>query len=271
VLVSLAGVTLVLRWLAGVTAADPEPDRDRGTFLRRLAVLVVVVVSINTAWHFFRAWLPLFLQNQHHYSESFMNWFVLGYYVSTDVGSLAAGWATLSLARRGRAVHSSRVFVFGASAGLCALGAAAAFLPAGPLLLGVLLVVGFGALGLFPNYYSFSQELTSRHQGKLTGALGCTCWLAMAPVHEAVGDVVSGQARIRWGWRWRRWPRCWGSPRWPSSGARTRRPGRSCPRQTRPTGGVPPSSPPLSAIDNASTSLFSDPVAGRARRRPCLG
>src|SRR5262249_16503286 len=156
----------------------------------RLLVLVVVVVTINATWHFFRAWLPLFLQKQHDYSEGFMNWFMLAYYVAPDVGALSAGATTLLLIRGGFPVHRSRLVVFGACALLCTLGAVAAFLPGGPLLLGVLLVIGFGALGLFPNYYSFSQELTARHQGKVTGALGCSCWLAVAPIHEAVGELV---------------------------------------------------------------------------------
>jgi MFS transporter, ACS family, hexuronate transporter len=189
-LVSAAGVALVLRWLGRSTGADPEPGRHRGTFRRRLGVLVVVVVTINATWHFFRAWLPLFLQNQHGYTEGFMNGFMMAYYAATDAGSLAAGSASLALARRDMGVHAGRLAVFAACAGLCALSLAAAFLPPGPLLLGVLAVIGFGALGLFPNYYSFSQELSERHQGKVTGALGCSCWLALAPVHEAVGELV---------------------------------------------------------------------------------
>jgi ACS family hexuronate transporter-like MFS transporter len=199
VFVSAVGIALVLGWLWRATnddseetseASDVEASEGRSTFLRRLLVLAVVVVMINGTWHFFRAWLPLFLQKQHDYSEGFMNWFMLAYYVSTDVGTLTAGAVTLVLVRRGFPVHKSRLAVFGCCALLCTLGAVAATLPAGPLLLGVLLVIGFGALGLFPNYYSFTQELTSRHQGKVTGALGCSCWLAVAPIHEAVGDVV---------------------------------------------------------------------------------
>src|SRR5262249_35264845 len=96
----------------------------------------------------------------------------------------------LGLTHWGLPVHQSRLIVFTCCAALCTLAGVAAALPAGPLLLGVLLCIGFAALGLFPNYYSLSQELTSRHQGKLTGALRCSCWLAMAPVHETVGDVV---------------------------------------------------------------------------------
>src|SRR5262249_16641980 len=111
--VSVAGIALVLRWLCGVMWADPESGQDRATFLRRLGVLVVVVVVINSTWHFFRAWLPLFLQKQHAYGEGFMNWFMLAYYVSTDAGTLTAGAVTLALVRRGFALHASRLIVFG--------------------------------------------------------------------------------------------------------------------------------------------------------------
>ena len=185
------GVTAVARWLFRCTLADGQGERlPRRDFVRRFWVLVVLVVAVNITWHFFRAWLPLFLQRGHRYDEATVAWFTSAYYVATDAGSLTAGAASLYLARRGVAVHTSRAWVFAACAGLTALSVAAAFLGRGALLLGLLLVIGFAALGLFPIYYSFSQELTTRHQGKLTGSLGCICWLSMYVLQAGVGESV---------------------------------------------------------------------------------
>jgi hypothetical protein len=41
-----------------------------------------------------------------------------------------------------------------------------------------------------PAYYSFSQELTVKHQGMLTGVLSCLCWLGLAGWQEFIGHVV---------------------------------------------------------------------------------
>jgi ACS family hexuronate transporter-like MFS transporter len=188
VIVTAVGIGGVFVWLWTVTSDDQEMDRR--VFLRRFWVLALVVVVINATWHYFRVWLPLFLQRVHHYSLADTQWFGIAYYASTDIGSLTAGYLALRLARGGMAVHWSRVLVFSCCALITTASTVAAYLPAGPLLLGVFLVIGFAALGLFPNYYSFSQELTVRHQGKLTGALGCICWLSMSLLHEVVGDSI---------------------------------------------------------------------------------
>jgi ACS family hexuronate transporter-like MFS transporter len=201
------GLFWVALWLALVRRADlhtpaaapaprggpPAPGRHdslAGVLAdRRFWVLIVVVIGINIAWHYFRAWMPLFLQEAHGYGEAEANFFTAAYYLATDAGSLAAGLVTLWLARR-LTVHRSRMLVFLACSLLTTLSLAAANLPRGPLLLAVLLVIGFAALGLFPNYYSFSQELTVRHQGKVTGLLGCSNWLAMALLHWLVGRSI---------------------------------------------------------------------------------
>jgi MFS transporter, ACS family, hexuronate transporter len=187
-LLTVAAVLVVFNWLRRATADDPGLPRH--VFFRRFWVLATLVVTLNLTWHFFRAWLPGFLQEQHGYSMAEMSWFITAYYVSTDAGSLTVGFAALCLSRRVLSVHGSRVLMLAACAAVMTLSVAAALLPRGPLLLALLLAIGFACLGAFPLYYSFSQELTSRHQGKLTGALGCVCWVSMALLQEAVGDVV---------------------------------------------------------------------------------
>lgn len=186
--VCVVGVLAVVQWFFSTTTDDVALPRS--LYVRRYIVLMALVVAINLTWHFFRAWLPLFLQEQHGYTETQFGMFNMAYYLATDVGSLTAGFAASMLAHRGLSVHGSRVLVFGICALLTLLSLAAAVLPGGPILLGVLLVIGFASLGVFPIYYSFSQELSTRHQGKVTGSLGCINWLVMYLLHEVVGESV---------------------------------------------------------------------------------
>jgi ACS family hexuronate transporter-like MFS transporter len=88
---------------------------------------------------------------------------------------------------------------------LAALTTVAAALPQGWLLLGVLLVVGAGTLGLFPCYYSFTQEMSPQHIGKATGVLATIGWFASAPLQKVFGRLVDqtgsfdlGLALIGW-------------------------------------------------------------------------
>jgi ACS family hexuronate transporter-like MFS transporter len=180
--------------LAQRTVRAPLP---RGLLLWRFAALVVLVITVNACWHFYRAWLPLFLQQEQGYTQSESNGFFTLYYVAAGIGSWGAGLATLWIVRLGMSVHRGRLLVFFGFALLAALGIAAALVPSGPWLPALLLLVAVGALGVFPNYYSFSQELTTVHQGKLTGVLGCLCWLAMAALHEMVGRFMESSPSYR--------------------------------------------------------------------------
>src|SRR5439155_3654746 len=122
-----------------VTASEPallEIYRDR-----RFWVLVTLVVMINLTWHFFRVWLPLFLRESHGYSQQQLDYFTTAYYGAAFLGPLATGSLALFLDRRGFSVHASRVLVFLGCALLTLLSLVTASLTAGPLLLGVLLVI----------------------------------------------------------------------------------------------------------------------------------
>lgn len=180
----------------GNHTADAEPQASWAGWFGRLLTdrrfwgLIVMVIMINTSWQLVRAWLPTFLQKGRGYSEAESLYFNSLYFIFTDVGCIAAGAAALALARRGMAVHTSRVLVFFACSLLAALTTVAAMLPAGWLLLGTLLAVAAGTLGVFPCYYSFTQELTVSHMGRVTGILSFVGWLASAPVQKLFGRIA---------------------------------------------------------------------------------
>ena len=52
---------------------------------------------------------PKMLREQHGYSRGTVNYFTSAFYIATDVGCLAAGFAVKFLASRGWSVHASRV------------------------------------------------------------------------------------------------------------------------------------------------------------------
>jgi ACS family hexuronate transporter-like MFS transporter len=81
--------------------------------------------------------------------------------------------AVLWLARRGLRLPRARLLCYAGCTAMTAASVVAAVLPRGPALVAALFVVGFGALGLFPIYYALSQEISARHQGKVTGTLSC--------------------------------------------------------------------------------------------------
>ena len=192
-LASVQGPDLALAHRGGAASPGTAQAERHGSLLAiyadpRFAVLVITTVAINQTWHFLRVWLPTCLQEQYHYSERSVFWFTTAYYVAAGVGSLASGAITLRLGRGRLGVHRSRVLMYAVFTLITALTLVAAQLhEPGPLLLGLLLLVGFGALGLYPVYYSLSQELTVRHQGKVTGVLGCSTWVASALMHPLVG------------------------------------------------------------------------------------
>lgn len=157
---------------------------------RNFAALICMVVLINTAWQLLRAWLPKFLQEGRGYAEIDALYFTSFYYVATDVGCLGAGAATLLLHRSGLAVHTSRCLVFFGCASMTALTTLILFLPQGTMLLAMLLLIGAGALGVFPCYYAFTQELSQFRQGAVTGLTGVFAWLLSAPMHTLLGRWV---------------------------------------------------------------------------------
>jgi MFS transporter, ACS family, hexuronate transporter len=167
---------------------------------RRFWILLVACISINITWHGFRTWLPLYLQKQRGFSEVEMSRFTTAYYLIADIGSWTAGLGTLLLCRRGMSVHGARAFAFAGCAllSLCCIAVPFlsherlipdSWLPISALTL-CLLVVAFGALGLFPTYFALTQDLSSKHQGKVSGTLGACAHLSLAAIYPLEGMLI---------------------------------------------------------------------------------
>jgi ACS family hexuronate transporter-like MFS transporter len=207
-IIGAGGTVWVLLWLLSIRPRDlrapaskARPTAEKAeagpsaSFLElvlspRFLALAIMVICINLNWHLFRVWLPKFLREARQYDRNDMLNFTTFYYVAADVGSIAAGFLSGWLARRGLSVFSSRMWVYAGCCVLTTLTTAAAFLPKGPLLLGALLVVAFGGLGSYAAYYSLTQDLSHKHQGKISGALATITWLVTAAFHPLFGDYL---------------------------------------------------------------------------------
>jgi ACS family hexuronate transporter-like MFS transporter len=159
-------------------------------FSRQFLALAIMVICINLNWHLFRVWLPKFLQQARGYSFHSMTDFMALYYIAAGIGSFAAGGATGLLARRGFSVYGARMTVFALCCLLTTTTTLVALLPAGTALLVVLLIIGFGGLGSYTAYYSMTQDLSTAHQGKISGTLSTVTWLVTAAFHPLFGRYL---------------------------------------------------------------------------------
>jgi MFS transporter, ACS family, hexuronate transporter len=205
--IGLGGIAWIIPWLLLIRARDLQrpaassvldagkdgtaaPDLAAAIFIRRFLVLLAVVIPINMVWQFFRLWTQSMLQEQHHYSEQFVFFFSAAFYLVADVGCIAVGSATKVFTSRDWTLQQARVTLFSICTVLVLIGMTASQLQAGWPLLGILLLVGCGALGFFPTYYSLTQDMSRRHQGLIGGTLGATTWVVTSLMQRSVGKSV---------------------------------------------------------------------------------
>jgi MFS transporter, ACS family, hexuronate transporter len=202
VVVGATGLLWVLAWFIFMRRRDldappqsvakgPAPVLWDILLGRKFWALAILLTGIQTVWHIYRVWLMKFLQTGRGYAESAALDFNSLYFIATDVGCFTAGLASMWLIRkRGFSPHGARRWVYAGACLLTSLSVCLPWLGQGWLLLGVLLVVGAGALALFPCYYSFVQELSDKHVGRLTGILSMWVWAVTSPLHNLFGWVA---------------------------------------------------------------------------------
>ena len=157
----------------------------------RFWAVALLITGAQTAWHIYRVWLMKFLVTGRGYDQSEALHFNSVYFLATDAGCLLAGAMSLWLVRRwGADAHDAKRTVYTSACLLTSLSLTLPWQDKGWLLLLTLLLIGAGALALFPCYYSFVQGLSSAHVGKLTGILSLWVWSVTSPLHSAFGLLV---------------------------------------------------------------------------------
>jgi ACS family hexuronate transporter-like MFS transporter len=201
VIVGAVGLGWVVVWFVSMRPREletaPQAEKAAGgpqlfdlIFSRRFWALALLITGTQTVWHIYRVWLMKFLQTGRGYSEAEALNFQSAYYIATDVGCVLAGVVSIWLAKRGLDAHGARRWVYAGACLLTSLSVALPWLPQGWLLLGVLLIIGGGALALFPCYYSFVQEISATHVGRITGLLSMWVWAVTSPLHKLFGWIA---------------------------------------------------------------------------------
>ena len=206
-LIGLIGFGWVALWLFTIPkrqlvvseSAQSEPGSFWSVFRdRRFWILIAVIIGVNTTWHTFRVWLPLFLREEQGYSRDRMLEFNTYYFIVADIGSWTAGLAIVALVRLGWPLHRARVWTFACGVALLLPAAAIPFAPK-EWLPAIILVTGFGALGIFATYFALSQEISGRNQGKITGILGLINSLYLAGLYwiqGSIGELVGSLGQV---------------------------------------------------------------------------
>jgi ACS family hexuronate transporter-like MFS transporter len=98
--------------IAYIRSDPPEPQRKIAwrnlLTYRQTWAFMSGRFLIDPVWWFYLFWVPLFLQRQHHLTLSQIAKPIIVIYVISDVGSVAGGWLSSTLIKRGVSVNAGR-------------------------------------------------------------------------------------------------------------------------------------------------------------------
>jgi len=157
---------------------------------RQFWITLAVGITVNICWHFYRVWLPRFLDVDLKLSQHNVQLTLMAFYLSADVGSLSAGYLTRRLTYAGASVERSRKVVLLFSSLLCLLSLPAALAPGPAVALPLILLVAVGAMGGFPIYFALNQETAPRQTALCLGVTGSVSLLSIAVLTPLVGQLV---------------------------------------------------------------------------------
>jgi ACS family hexuronate transporter-like MFS transporter len=152
--------------------------------------LLFARVLADPVWWFYLFWLPKYLQDVRHFTLAEVGLFAWMPYLSADFGSIAGGWLSGRLVRRGLPVLRARRMAMVPAAALMPVGAAVAYLPWG-WMMAAICIVTFCHMVWKTNLMTMTNDVfPTRIVGTAAGVVGLGSGLAGAWSTPAVGHVV---------------------------------------------------------------------------------
>lgn len=171
-------------------ATGLPPPFFRILLLRQFWITLTVGITVNICWHFYRVWLPRFLDVDLQFSQDSIQLILVGFYIAADLGSMGAGYLTRRLTFAGFSVERSRKVVLIATSLLCTLSTPAALLLTPWLTLPLIFLVAVGAMGGFPIYFALNQETAPRQTALCLGVTGSVSLLSIGVLNPPIGHLV---------------------------------------------------------------------------------
>jgi ACS family hexuronate transporter-like MFS transporter len=145
----------------------------------------------DAAWYFYLFWMPGYFQEVRGLSLATIGRSFWIPYLAAGIGAVSGAWASSALLQRGFGLDFSRKAVLFPSAALCALGAAAGFMPGYPVALATFSVALFGHQAWSSNIHTVITEISPpAHVAVLYGITGAAGTLIGALTQLVIGPVV---------------------------------------------------------------------------------
>jgi ACS family hexuronate transporter-like MFS transporter len=208
-IVGFAGLIVVALWLwatrgaragemslpSAPTSGTASPVPFRAVFsMRTFWITMGVGVAANLTWALYRVWLPRHLVVDLKFTDRQLQYLLIAFYVTADLGSIAIGFLSRRLVRRGRSVERARKIVVVMSALICLAATPLVFQPSRSVMVPLYCLVGAGIMGMFAMFYSLVQDIVPGHTSKCLGLIGATVWFISSKIHPLVGRFADTHA-----------------------------------------------------------------------------
>jgi MFS transporter, ACS family, hexuronate transporter len=163
--------------------------------LPRFWVLVVVSMTINVCWHFLVSWMPTYLREDRGMTFLASGFWTAVPFLAADAGNLGGGALSRVLASSGFKPERARLIVMCGCTLLISSGAWVGGARNDTQAIVLLGLMALGTAAFMANYFSFTQEVSSRHTGLIVGilgGLGNLCAAGILPFAGLIKDRTGG-------------------------------------------------------------------------------